>query len=129
MNRFTFYTLLLFLFLTSSLSYGQQPLTTAHKAADRLTREMVSVLNLNEADVVQLLKFNRDRFTKLAALQQQAPQLTQRQEDLRRSQLEQEYHERIFGILNAQQYVQYKRFRENRREFTQPGQAMATLGK
>ncbi|QHL89199.1 hypothetical protein GU926_17890 [Nibribacter ruber] len=100
--------------------------TTAHKAADKLTKEMANALRLNEAEVVKLSKFNRERFQKLAALQQQASQLSQRQEDLQRSQLEQQYHERIFGILNAQQYVQYKRFRENRREFTNPGQALAS---
>ncbi|AMM51771.1 hypothetical protein TH61_12110 [Rufibacter sp. DG15C] len=121
--------LLLSLFLVSNLSQAQTPITQVHKAADKLTREMVSVLQLNEADAVQLYKYNRERFTKLATLQQQAAQLTQRQEDLKRSQLEQEYHERIFRILNAQQYVQYKRFKESRREFTQPTQVMASLGR
>ncbi|GAA4302864.1 hypothetical protein [Nibribacter koreensis] len=129
MNRITLYTLLLSFFLGSSLAQAQAPIHAVHKAADKLTKEMVLALQLNEADIIQLSKYNRERFTKLAALQKQAPYLTQRQEDLKRSQLEHEYHERVFGILNAQQYVQYKRFRENRREFTKPSQVMASLGK
>ncbi|WP_192820205.1 hypothetical protein [Rufibacter sp. LB8] len=107
-------------------SANAQAISPAHRLADRLSQEMGASLSLHEDAFIKVRQFNRDRLAKLQALNGQAGKLSAREMDLRLDQIEQEYNERMFHLLNARQYMSYKRFRENRLEFTRPSQALAS---
>ncbi|WP_066836620.1 hypothetical protein [Rufibacter ruber] len=125
MGKSTFIAFFLIFSLWCSTGFAQKA-TPSERMADRLTLEMGAALNLPEGTLIQVKKYNRERLTKLMALSTQAHQLRPRDLELRVDEVEQHYNQRMFSLLNAQQYIQYKRFRENRVEFTRPSQALAS---
>ncbi|MGV3539147.1 MAG: hypothetical protein ACO1OQ_05010 [Rufibacter sp.] len=94
--------------------------------ADRLSQDMGTSLNLPEGTLIKVRQFNRVRLAKLMQLSKQLDQMGAREVDLKVDQIEQEYQQHMFSALNSQQYIQYKRFRANRMEFTRPSQALAS---
>lgn len=125
MNNPIFFTLLFTCFLWGATANAQKP-STPERTADKLTHDMGAALHLNEASFIQLKKFNRERLTRLTALSQKAHQLRAREVEVRVDQIEQEYQQHMFHLLNAKQYIQYRRFQETRPEFNRPSAALAS---
>jgi hypothetical protein len=80
--------------------------------AERQTREMASMMKLNEAEFMRLKNFNLNRMHQIAALANLREQ-DSRYLDMRLDMIEEEYASTVYNTFSPKQYAGFKEYRKS----------------
>jgi hypothetical protein len=104
------FTLLIFvgLFFVSEGTYAQD----LDAQAEKQTRDMATIMKLNEGEYMRLKNFNLNRLHQIAALASLREQ-DNRYLDLRLDLIEEEYSSTLYNTFRPKQYAAYKEYRKS----------------